>query len=37
MTIPAELHRAAMKLSPEHRRERAKMNEAAARVGRVDG
>jgi hypothetical protein len=36
-TIPAELHLAAMKLSPEDQWERAKMNGAAARVGRVDG
>jgi hypothetical protein len=32
LTIPAELHRAVMELSPEDRRDRAKVNEAAARA-----
>jgi hypothetical protein len=30
LTIPAELHRAVMELAPEDRRERAKLNRAAA-------
>lgn len=30
LTIPAELHRAVMELSPEHRRNRATVNAAAA-------
>lgn len=33
LTIPAELHRAVMDLSPEDRQDRAKVNEAAAREG----
>jgi hypothetical protein len=33
LTIPAELHRAVMELSPEDRRDRAKVNQAAARHG----
>jgi hypothetical protein len=32
LTIPAELHRAVMELAPEHRRDRAAVNKAAARV-----
>jgi hypothetical protein len=32
LTIPAELHRAMMELSPENRRDRAKVNEAAVRA-----
>ena len=32
LTIPAELHRAVMELSPEDRRDRAKVNEAAGRA-----
>jgi hypothetical protein len=32
LTIPAELHRAVMELAPEHRRDRAAVNQAAARV-----
>ncbi|MET3304437.1 hypothetical protein [Bradyrhizobium diazoefficiens] len=32
LTIPAELHRAVMELSPEDRRDRAKVNQAAARA-----
>ncbi|MGY3529337.1 hypothetical protein ACVILK_006811 [Bradyrhizobium embrapense] len=32
LTIPAELHRALMELSPEDRRDRAKVNQAAARA-----
>lgn len=32
LMIPAELHRAVMELSPEDRRARAKLNEAAGRV-----
>jgi hypothetical protein len=32
LTIPAELHRAAMDLDPEDRRDRAKVNEAVARA-----
>jgi len=31
LTIPAELHRAVMELAPEDRRDRDKVNEAAAR------
>jgi hypothetical protein len=30
LTIPAELHRAVMELAPEDRRDRAKLNDAAA-------
>jgi len=33
LTITAELHRAVMELAPEDRRDRAKVIEAAARVG----
>jgi hypothetical protein len=32
LTIPAELHRAVMELAPEARRDRAAVNQAAARV-----
>lgn len=32
LTIPAELHRAVMELSPEDRRDRAKVNEVAGRA-----
>ena len=32
LTIPAELHRAVMELTPEDRRDRAAVNQAAARV-----
>ena len=32
LTIPAELRRAVMELAPEERRDRAKVNEAAARA-----
>jgi hypothetical protein len=32
LTIPAELHRAVMELAPADRRDRAKVNEAAARA-----
>lgn len=32
LTIPAELHRAVMELVPEDRRERTKLNRAAARA-----
>jgi hypothetical protein len=32
LTIPAELHRAVMELAPEDRRDRAAVNQAAARV-----
>ena len=32
LTIPADLHRSVMELSPEDRRDRAKVNEAAARA-----
>jgi hypothetical protein len=32
LTIPAELHRAVMELAPETRRDRAAVNQAAARV-----
>jgi hypothetical protein len=32
LTIPAELHQAVMTLSPEDRRDRAKVNAAAARA-----
>jgi hypothetical protein len=32
LTIPAELHRAVMELAPEKRRDRAAVNQAAARV-----
>jgi hypothetical protein len=32
LTIPAELHRAVMELAPEDRRDRATVNQAAARV-----
>ncbi|MET3909967.1 hypothetical protein ABID59_004324 [Bradyrhizobium sp. S3.3.6] len=32
LTIPAELRRAAMELAPEDRRDRAAVNQAAARV-----
>jgi hypothetical protein len=31
LTLPAELHQAVMELAPEDRRDRAKVNEAAAR------
>src|SRR4051812_12849208 len=31
-TIPAELHRAVMQLAPEDRRDRAAVNQAAARI-----
>jgi hypothetical protein len=34
LTIPAELHDAVMALSPEDRRDRAKVNEAARHVER---
>jgi hypothetical protein len=33
LTVPAELHRAVMSLPPEGRRDRAKVNTAAARIG----
>jgi hypothetical protein len=36
LSIPAELHRAVMELSREERRNRAKVNEAAARAGAQD-
>jgi hypothetical protein len=32
LTIPAELHRAVLELTPEDRRDRAAVNQAAARV-----
>jgi hypothetical protein len=32
LTIPAELHRAVLELAPEDRRDRAAVNQAAARV-----
>jgi hypothetical protein len=32
LTIPAELHRAVMELTPEERRDRAAVNQAAART-----
>jgi hypothetical protein len=32
LTLPAELHRAVMELAPEDRRDRAAVNQAAARV-----
>ena len=32
LTIPAELHRAVMELAPEKRRDRAAVNQAAARI-----
>ena len=32
LTIPAEVHRAVMELAPEDRRDRAAVNQAAARV-----
>ena len=32
LTIPADLHRSVMELAPEDRRDRAKVNEAAARA-----
>ena len=32
LTIPAELHRTVMELTPEDRRDRAAVNRAAARV-----
>jgi len=32
LTIPAELHRAVMELAPEDRRDRAKVNQAAAQA-----
>jgi hypothetical protein len=32
LTIPAELHRAVMELAPDDRRDRAAVNQAAARV-----
>jgi hypothetical protein len=32
LTIPAELHRAVMELAPDDRRDRATVNQAAARV-----
>jgi hypothetical protein len=32
LTIPAELHRAVMELAPEDRRDRAAVNQAAARI-----
>ena len=32
ITIPAELHRAVMELAPDDGRDRAKVNEAAARA-----
>ncbi|MGY4298806.1 hypothetical protein ACVWXN_006901 [Bradyrhizobium sp. i1.4.4] len=34
MTLPADLHRAVMELAPEDRRDRRKVNQAAARVDR---
>lgn len=34
LTLPAQLHKAVMGLSPEDRRDRAKVNAAAARVDR---
>jgi hypothetical protein len=34
LTIPSELHRTVMELAPEDRRDRTKVNEAAARVHR---
>jgi hypothetical protein len=37
LTIPADLHRSVMELSPEDRRDRAKVNEAAARPESEDG
>lgn len=36
LTIPAELHRAVMELSPDERRDRAKLNEAAALAAASD-
>ena len=36
LTIPAELHRAVMELSPEDRRDRDAVNQAAARVPHLD-
>jgi hypothetical protein len=32
LKIPAELHQAVMELSPEERRDRAAVNQAAARI-----
>lgn len=32
LTIPVELHRAVMELAPEDRRDRAAVNQAAARI-----
>jgi hypothetical protein len=32
LSLPAELHRAVMELTPEDRRDRAKVNEAARRA-----
>jgi hypothetical protein len=37
LTISADLHRAVMDLAPEDRRNRGKVNEAAARVSRTTG
>jgi hypothetical protein len=37
LTIPAELHHAVMTLPPEDRRERAKVNAAAARAAAPEG
>ncbi|MFQ3454729.1 hypothetical protein PMN64_15645 [Bradyrhizobium sp. UFLA01-814] len=37
LTIPAELHRAVVELAPEDRRDRASVNQAAARRPRTCG
>jgi hypothetical protein len=36
LTVPAELHRAVMELSPDERQDRAKLNEAAALAAASD-